>query len=107
MPCQGSPGILLFEVVLSISLPGVAPAKVTIARPFHGVTLANPQSMSSPRPACSRNPGIIQVYVYVHLCNAQNQMQHESPVAQGHSVGGENISPHRHSQQRPVGTALS
>ncbi len=46
--CQGSPGILLFEVVLCITLPGVAPGKFTIARPFHGVTLANPQGLSSP-----------------------------------------------------------
>ncbi len=48
-PCQGSPGILLFQLVLCITLPGVGPGKTTIAGPSHGVTLANPQGLSSPR----------------------------------------------------------
>ncbi len=41
-------GILLFELVLCFALPGLAPAKSTIAGPFHGVTLANPKGLSSP-----------------------------------------------------------
>ncbi len=45
---QGSPSILLFELVLCMTLPEVGPAAFTIAGPFHGVILASPQGLSSP-----------------------------------------------------------
>ena len=53
----GSPDILLFELVLCVTLPGVGPGRIhhcwTPAglpheMAFHGVNLANPKGLSSP-----------------------------------------------------------
>ncbi len=48
-PHQGSPSILVFELVLCITLPGLALARSTTAGPFHGeIPGVNPQGLSSP-----------------------------------------------------------